>query len=176
VGLGDNSPFEEKFFAPLGWTDEFKVAAGKINAAIGKGDRAAAGAAQKVLFDQLEALKRREPHVAETTIKSTRNELLRLYMVNGWHNLAAGVARLAVKGLEIDRRCPNREAVVRQALARVLIEAGQLEQGVAEIERSIQASRTYLKQVRKASKIRPSLDRQSSPPRWRGLPDQPGQK
>ena len=171
MGQGKDTHFESRFFPPVGWTDEFKVAARKINAAIGADDRAAARAAQEVLFHQLEALRRRVPYASGTTIKNARNELLRLYMVRGWHDLAAGVARLAIdKGLAIDKRCPNREAIVRQALARVLIEAGKLDEGEAEIRRAIRLSRTFLKGVRKARKLRPGLDLKTSQPHWRGLP------
>lgn len=156
--LDDKQVFQQK-----AWANKLRDVARRINGALMKQDHTGAKAAREALFHGLEELKRQYPVDAEVAMKASRNELIRVYMVHGWYREAAEVARLAVKGLEIDRHCPNREAIVRQTLARVLIESGQIRVGQAELHRAIRANRTFLTQLRKAWRLRPDLNRASTP-------------
>ncbi len=115
------------------------------------GDPLAAG---RVQFELLESIKlaraSRGGEALDHHTKGTRNELIRLYMANGWHDQAADVATHALRQLTIDRTCPNRPAVVAQALGRVLVEAGRIEEGQTRLEESRQLSEAFMALVEQA--------------------------
>ncbi len=142
------------------WLAQLEHVALLTNEALAMGDRSLATRARTELFAGLEGLRRAYPrNRVETQTKSARNELLRVYMVHGWHAEAEEVARLAVQGLELDRLCPNRQAVTRHCLARVLMEAGDLEKSHAELQRALDQSREFLELLRRGWQMRPELDR-----------------
>ncbi len=142
------------------WLQELEDCAQLINEALALDDHGQAAQARARLNAGFEAFKRRgvARHQVEMHLKTTRNELQRLYMVHGWHQEAIAEARRALQPLRFDRTCPNRPAVLRQSLARALMEAGDLERSRDELQRAIGESRAFWQLLRQGWQERPDLD------------------
>jgi len=125
------------------------------NEALLEGDHPLAADARGLLFDELGDLGGDQPQAAQMATKAARNELQRLYMQHGWYAEAAEVARAARSGQPIDFYCANRESVVRQSLARVLLEAGDVDGARAELGEASRQSRVFLAGVRTATEVAP---------------------
>jgi len=138
----------------------------RTNDALEQDQREVARAAREELFAWLERVAR-DPN-AQTddpyyAIKRARNELTRVYMTRGWYEDAAGLMNDALEGLPIDRTCPNREAVIRQALGRVLAESGRLDEGAEQLERAVELSTAFLLLIDEGAEKFPNLGRARSP-------------
>ena len=129
--------------------------ASRTNGALAAGDRAKGASARQELFAGLGQLGQSHPQTAQMATKGARNELQRLYMQHGWFEDAAEVARGALEGQPIDEYCANRESVVRQSLARVLLEAGDVEGARVQLNEAIRQSRSFLEGVRVAQDLEP---------------------
>ncbi|MFH1466142.1 MAG: hypothetical protein ABIO70_17285 [Pseudomonadota bacterium] len=138
------------------WQARMQCVADRLNDALARDDHRLAAEAMRDLFDGLEEQRAARPEVAELAIKGARNELVRLFMLHGWHQEAETVARQALEGLTIDRLCPNRDAVLHHALARILLTAGRLDEAQAELDLAIGLTRQFLAAEREA---------------WRRFPD-----
>lgn len=132
------------------WRKRLAELALATNRALAANDHEAARKTRDELFQGLESLRQQFPAAAEISIKASRNELVRLYMIHGWYAEAEEVARAAVSGLKVDRFCPNREPIVRETLARVLLVAGKLEEADLELSRAEALTRTNLQRVHEA--------------------------
>ncbi len=106
----------------------------------------------------------RNPVAIEQQIKGSRNEFLRACMANGWYDEAIEIATQALTPLQLDRTCPNRAAVVRQALGRVLVEAGQVEQGQARLTEASELSTAFMALIEEGWRKYGDLDREMEPP------------
>ena len=127
----------------------------QINRALAAGDRQKAGEAARQYVATLRGGQTADRVQREMRIKKGRNELVRLFMVHGWHRSAERVIREALEmDLLHDKVCFNRESVLRQILARVRIDGGELQAGEAELARAISISRSFLEKIRRTQGMR----------------------
>ena len=156
------------------WNKTITSATIITNTALAKNDHQQAARARAMIFGALDVIKQKHRAAAEISVKAARNELLRVYVLHGWYREAEELARGAVEGLGIDRFCISREGIVREVLARVLIEAGDLPGGQAELLRAISVTRAWLTKVRAAWRLHPDVSEPKSQPNAAGPPEVPG--
>lgn len=156
------------------WDERTKTITINTNKALADNDRKEAAISRKMLLGGLALIRQKHRAAAEISLKAARNELLRVYVLHGWYKEAEDLARGAVKGLDIDRFCISREGIVREVLARVLIEAGDLSGGQAELKRAISVTRQWLAKVRAAWRLHPDVFEKKNQPNPTGPPGGPG--
>jgi tetratricopeptide (TPR) repeat protein len=152
------------------WQARMQGVAARLNDALARDDHRLAAEAMADLFAGLEERRAVDPQTAELAIKGARNELVRLFMLHGWHQEAEAVARQALQGLAIDRFCPNRDAVLHQALARILFTTGRLDEAQAELDQAIGLTRRFLAAEREAWRRFPDAGVPRGPDRPGGPP------
>jgi tetratricopeptide (TPR) repeat protein len=148
---------ETTLFPGAAWKARLDELTERHNEALEAEDHEAAKAVRDELFAAIRAQEpQRGQQGVELHIKTSRNELIRSYIVRGWYAEALDLTEASLEPLAIDRTCPNRPSVVQQAHGRALIEAGRLEEAQAVLERARAQSAAFLALVEEG---------------WRSFPD-----
>ncbi len=164
---------DTRVFPDQGWDRFLDDIAKRINAALAAGDRAAAAVASRELFQAIEQEQaERGLEQIELHVKASRNELTRVYALHGWYEQALQLQRAFLdQPPAMDATSPNREAMVRETIARLHIEAEQLDLAQRELEQAVAASLAYRAQLMEAWAEDPAVCRA---PRGPAGPPPPG--
>jgi len=156
---------ETRVYQDAEWAGFLVGIADDVNRAFDADDHHAGTEARIRLFESFKlASEQRSPVAREQHTKGSRNEMIRAYAANGWYDEAIALAQEARVPQFIDRTCPNRPAVVTQALGRLQLEAGQEDRAAVSLGEAQALSEAFLALVHEGWALRLAGTQETIPP------------